>query len=403
MAPIRTPDAARSSALEPIPAWRPGGRSHRVTRWAAAPGTGLPLLALALAAVFGALFSGGTALAALLDRIWAAYASPLVQSAVHRVVGHGVMGRTLLWGLDAGSNAVLSVGIPYVLTFYLLLAILQESGYLTVMATLLNRALRHVGLTGDAAVLLVAAGGCNVPAIIGLRTLRTDRERLIAGTLITLVPCSARTAVIFGGVAYLAGWRPALLLYGVVAGVTLAAGWGLNRLLPGRPPEPRMANAAFRTPALRSILRVAWMQVRDFVAVAMPLVLAGSVVLGALYETGAIRLAARPLAPIVEGWLGLPPVAGLALVFAVLRKELALQLLAALAIMQYGRGADGMLAFMTPAQIFVYALVNTLYIPCAATISVLARALGHRRAATVSAGTIALAVLAGGVANALIN
>jgi len=52
-------------------------------------------------------------------------------------------------------------------------------------------------------------------------------------------------------------------------------------------------------------------------------VLAGSLVLGALYETGAVWALAAPLRPVVEGWLGLPAVAGLTLVFAVLRKELA--------------------------------------------------------------------------------
>lgn len=67
------------------------------------------------------------------------------------------------------------------------------------------------------------------------------------------------------------------------------------------------------------------------------------------------------LAPVVEGWLGLPAVAGLTLVFAVLRKELALQLLVALAAAQFGAGSDNLLAFMTGRQIFTYTLVNTIY------------------------------------------
>ncbi len=136
---------------------------------------------------------------------------------------------------------------------------------------------------------------------------------------------------------------------------------------------------------------------RDFVFVAVPIVLAGSVVLGALYETGLIRLATRPLAPVVEGWLGLPAVAGLTLVFAVLRKELALQLLVALAIVEFGRGAENLLSFMSKDQLFTYALVNTINIPCIATIAVLSRTLGRRRATLISTGTVTLAVLIGGV------
>jgi ferrous iron transport protein B len=144
------------------------------------------------------------------------------------------------------------------------------------------------------------------------------------------------------------------------------------------------------------------MRAREFVTVAIPIVLAGSMILGVLYETGLIRLAARPLAPIVEGWLGLPAVAGLTLIFAVLRKELALQLLVALAIAQYGSGAANLASFMTPAQLFTYALVNTIYIPCVATMAVLGRAFGWRRAVLISAFTVALALVAGGVATRIL-
>jgi len=304
----------------------------------------------------------------------------------------------VLWAADAGINALLSIGIPYVLTFYILLAILEDTGYLNAAAVLLDRSLGRFGLTGRAAIPLVAGAGCNVPAIIGLRTLRTERERLIAGTLITLVPCSARTAVIFGAVAALAGPAWAIGLYVIVALVIGGAGWGLNRLLPGGRPMLLLEVFPFRVPTARTVLRKTWFRVREFVVHAAPIVLAGSLFLGALYETGLIRLAVRPLAPIVEGWLGLPAVAGLTLVFAVLRKELALQLLLALALVEYGRGATSLLAFMSPQQIFTYALVNTIYIPCVATIAILGKTLGWRRAGLISAGTITLAVLVGGVA-----
>ena len=373
-------------------------RGRAVWRAATHPATGIPILAGVLAFIFAGLFWGGTLLSGMTDRVWATAFSPLIRAAVTAVAGSGAVGRTLLWAADAGINALLSIGIPYVLTFYVLLAVLEDTGYLNAAAVLLDRSLGRVGLTGRAAIPLVAGAGCNVPAIIGLRTLRTERERLIAGTLITLVPCSARTAVIFGAVAALAGPGWALGLYAVVALVIGSAGWGLNRLLPGGRPALLMEVFPFRVPTARTVLRKTWFRVREFVLHAAPIVLAGSLFLGALYETGAIRLAARPLAPIVEGWLGLPAVAGLTLVFAVLRKELALQLLLALALVEYGRGASSLLTFMTPQQIFTYALVNTIYIPCVATIAILGKTLGWRRAALISAGTITLAVVVGGLA-----
>ena len=136
---------------------------------------------------------------------------------------------------------------------------------------------------------------------------------------------------------------------------------------------------------------------------AFPIVIIGSLVLGGLYETGYLWKLSAPLSPVVEGWLGLPAVAGLTLIFAVLRKELALQLLVTFAVVAYGGGAKNLLLFMTPAQLFVYALVNTIYIPCVATIAVLGRELGWRRAIGIMAFTISLAILIGGIAYRLIG
>jgi ferrous iron transport protein B len=121
--------------------------------------------------------------------------------------------------------------------------------------------------------------------------------------------------------------------------------------------------------------------------------------MGALYETGTIWLFGAPLSPVVEGWLGLPAVAGLTLIFAVLRKELALQFLVTLALVQYGAGAHNLLSFMTPNQLFVYALVNTIYIPCIATFAVLRKELGTRTALGIAVFTIGLAVIVGGIAH----
>jgi len=372
-------------------------RGRQAWHLATRPVSGLPLLALVLAAVFAGLFWGGALLAAALDGAWSTYASPAIRAAVTWLLGAGIPSRTLLWGVDAGLNAVLSIGLPYVVTFYLILAVLEDTGYLNAAAVLLDRTLGRMGLNGRAAIPLVAGAGCNVPAIIGLRVLRTGRERLIAGTLITLVPCSARTAVIFGAVARFLGWPWALALYALTAGVVLGAGWSLNRIIPGPPTGLLMEIFPFRLPTARTIVRKTWYRVREFASVAVPIVLLGSVILGTLYETGWIRLATRPLAPVVEGWLDLPAVAGLTLVFAVLRKELALQLLVALAAAQVGGGADNLLSFMTGRQIFTYALVNTIYIPCLATIAVLGRVLGWRGAALISTGTVALAVVTGGI------
>ena len=378
-------------------------RAEQIWRLTADPATGFPLLLAALVVLFGLLFFGGDRLATLLDTAWRAGPSPAITGVLHAAFGTGALSRTLAWGFDAGVNAVLSVGIPYVLMFYLLLAVVEDSGYLNSAAFLTDVFMHKVGLHGRAVIPLVAAGGCSVPAVLGTRALGTTRERIIASSLACMVPCSARTAVIAGAVALFVGWKAALGIYAAAAVLIVLAGWGLNRVLPDTSSGLVMEMFPLRWPSPRTVLLQTWTRFREFLFVAGPIVLVGSLALGALYETGAVWALAAPLRPIVEGWLGLPAVAGLTLGFAVLRKELALQLLVALAAMQYGAGASSLSSFMTRDQIFVYALVNTLYMPCVATLAVLARELGWRAMLAIATSTTLLALAVGGLAHGILR
>ena len=377
--------------------------SDKLWAYTTSPLTGIPLLVGVLTIIFGFLFYGGNILSTLFSDLWAAYLSPLIDGTIFAVFGAGHLGKTLIWGFDAGILAALAVGIPYVLTFYFLLAFLEDTGYLNSVAFLTDRLMHKFGLHGRAIIPLVAGAGCNVPAIIGTRVLTTMRERTIASTLITLIPCSARTAVILGAVSLFVGWKPAVAIYLIIFALVFLVGIGLNKVMPGSSSGLVMEMFPFRAPILSNILKKTWFRFKDFVFVAFPIVVIGSLGLGALYETGYLWNLAEPLSPVVEDWLGLPPVAGLTLIFAVLRKELALQLLVTFAIVQYGGGASNLLLFMSPKQLFVYALVNTIYIPCVATIAVLGRELGWKRALAIMVFTIMLAIIIGGIAFRLIG
>jgi ferrous iron transport protein B len=377
--------------------------ADRLWQFTTAPGTGLLVLALVLAGIFTFLFVVGDWLSVGFGALWTAYASPAIRWPFVALLGDNALSRTLLWGFDAGINAALAIGIPYVLTFYFLLALLEDTGYMNAVAFLTDRVMHKMGLHGRAVIPLVAGAGCNVPAILGTRVLGTMRERIIASTLIVLTPCSARTAVILGAVSITAGWQWALAVYGVTALVALGTGIGLDRFLPGSGTGLVMEMFPFRRPTLWPMMKRTWGHFREFVVVATPIVVGGSIVLGGLYETGLLWALARPLRPVMEGWLGLPAVAGLTLIVAVLRKELALQLLVTLAIAEYGPQASNLLSFMQPHQIVVYALVNTLYVPCVATVSILARELGWRRAALISGFTVVLALLVGGAARGILS
>lgn len=366
---------------------------HRVT----SPVAGLAILVAILLGIFAFVYFVGGFLATAFTDAWSAYASPPIDAALRRLAGDTALARTLIWGLDAGIGAALAVGIPYVLTFYFVLAFLEDSGYLNAAAFLSDRMMHRFGLHGRAIIPIVAGLGCNVPAIMGTRVLATRRERLLASTLVTLVPCSARSAVIFGAVGFFLGLGPALAVFAAQLAVVVLAGIALNRMVPGRSTGLVMEVFPLRRPTLPDVARKTWWRFEAYLRMAVPIVVAGSLLLGALYETGAMWALAEPLSPVVSLWLGLPAVAGLALLFAVLRKELALQLLVALAAVQYGAGAASLASFMTPAQLIVFALVATIYVPCVATVAALARELGGRAALEISAFTVALALGVGGL------
>ena len=106
----------------------------------------------------------------------------------------------------------------------------------------------------------------------------------------------------------------------------------------------------------------------------------------------------EPLAPLTEGLLGLPPAIIVALIFGVLRKEMALQIL--FVIFALGAGSD-LSTVLTPQQMFVFALVMATYMPCLGVLAALIKEFGIRSSVLISVASIALALALGTIANYL--
>jgi ferrous iron transport protein B len=371
--------------------------ADRVAVWSTSIWPGLPIFAAVTLAVFLGMLTIGGILSGLLTGAWEATFSPALASAVESLAPGNPIAEGVVWGLSGGVLAVLAVGVPYILTFYVLLAFLEDSGYLTSAAVLTDRLFNALGLPGRAAIPLLAATGCNVPAIYGTRVLPRRRDRLLGAFLITMTPCSAGSAVVVAALAPFAGPLVALAAFVLIGAITLVAGLAANAIVPGRQSEIILELAPIRRPILRQVVRKAWFRFADFARTATPIMLVGSIVLGLAYETGLIWPVAQVLDPVVIGWLGLPSVAGLAMVFGFLRKELALQLLVALAVVQLGAGAASLGSFMTPGQLFVFAIVTAVSMPCAATLAALIGEFGWRPALAMCATTLAIALGAGGI------
>ena len=389
-------DAVQSKIAKPILF------SEKLKHLTVAPTTGIPLMILVILGIFAFIFYIGGFLSDLVNSFWSSLVSPSMGGFVNSLFGSGIISNVVLWMVDKGVLAWLSVGVPYIITFYIVLSVIEDSGYLNSIAFLSDNIMHKFGLHGRAIIPILTGAGCNVPAIMGTRVLTTKRERILASALIILVPCSARTAVILGAVANFVGWSYAVLIFLIELSLIAMVGWGLHKILPGESSGLVMEMFPFRVPSPSAILRKTWFRFKDFAFVAFPIVTLGSLVMGALYETQFLWAIAKLTGPMIESLLGLPAVAGICLILGVLRKELTLELLVALAIAQYGSGSQNLLNFMSPLQIFIFALVVTIYIPCVATVAVLGKELGWKNAITLTLFTIVLAILVGSIAYRII-
>jgi ferrous iron transport protein B len=223
--------------------------------------------------------------------------------------------------------------------------------------------------------------------------METDRERFLAGFVVVLIPCAARTVVILGLVGRFLGLQVALALYAFDLVLVFVLGRIAFKALPGEPVGLIMEMPSYKKPMLKSVLVKTWSRTKDFVYIAFPLIIVGSVVLTTLSALGFMNVIAEFMSPLTSGWLGLPSEAGIPLVFGILRKELTLILLSELLP----------LGSLTSVQMIVFALVTMIYIPCVATIATLFREFGWRRALAMIVIDVVLALVLGGIAFRLLS
>ncbi len=358
---------------------------------------GLPLAILVLIGSLLFMFAIGSIFDATIGEFWETFINPNAEFLITTFIPSPIIQIILYYGLVLGIQAWLFIAVPFVATFYIILSILEDTGYLARIAFLLDAFMHRLGLHGRAIIPLLTGMGCNVPAVLGTRILNTRRERLIAGFLVVLVPCSAQLAVVLGTVGVYASVWLAFLILGIVFAIIIGLGALLQHTLPGTSHGLVMEIPPLRAPRITPTLKKTWLRFREFVYIALPLIIIGGAILGLLLyfptpDFSYLHMVSIWTAPLVVGWLGLPPETAAALVYGILRKELTVELLIIL--------ANGPLnTFMTTRQLFVFALITTLYIPCIATVAVLVREYRWKYTLILATTTIFLAFFVGGIAN----
>jgi ferrous iron transport protein B len=367
------------------------------------PWTGIPIAGLVLLLLFSVIRLVGEGLISLIteplfERVWA----PLMMR-LSSILGLDTMFHKLLIGqlingkIDFGESfGILTTGLyvpfgavlPYIIAFYLVLSLLEDSGYLPRLAILLDNTLHIIGLHGMAIVPMFLACGCNVPGVLATRVLETKRERFIAATLMSIsIPCMAQTAMIFGLLGKY-GARGIFPVFVTLFLVWLIVGNILRMFVKGESPEIFTEIPAYRLPHAATLLKKVWMRIQWFLKEAVPFVLLGVFVVNLLYALGVFGFLGRMIGPFTSKLLGLPFEAVGALLLGFLRKDLAVGMLAPLGL--------------TVKQLIIACVVLTMSFPCIATFAVLLKELGildMLKAALIMLGS-ALAV--GGLLNLIL-
>jgi ferrous iron transport protein B len=287
--------------------------------------------------------------------------------------------------LSSGLYVPFAMVLPYVASFYLVLGFLEDVGYLPRLAVLVDTIMHRLGLHGYAIIPTLLGLGCNVPAILATRILESKRERFIAATLISIaIPCAALQAMVFGLVGAHGGQYVAIV-YGTLFIVWIILGTILRYAVKGFTPELLVEIPPYRLPLWRAMLQKLWMRIYGFLAEAVPIILGAVLVINLLYFIGVFEAIANFAAPVITNLLGLPKEAVTAVVIGFLRKDVALGMLAPLAL--------------SAKQLVVSSVVLAMFFPCIATFVVLLRELGVVNTLKSAGVMISAALITGGILN----
>ncbi len=296
----------------------------------------------------------------------------------------GWVSAVLVQGVLNGAGMVITF-LPLLAIFYILLALLEDTGYMARIAYLMDTVMHRLGLHGKSFMPLLLGFGCNVPAVLGTRIIESRAGRWLTMVLVPLVPCAARLAVLgtltplFFGAA--ASWvMLGLVLFNLL--VLFVLGLVLHRVLfKGETVAFVMEMPLYHVPNPRTVGLYVWHNIRAFVQKAATVILAVSVTMAALsyFPTGDplssyLARAGQAMEPIAR-LMGIPWPLLMALFSSFIAKENTLATLGVL----YG-DLEVLRTLIAPEAALAYLVAQMVFIPCAATVASLKQELGNWRA-----------------------
>ncbi|MGM0380791.1 MAG: FeoB small GTPase domain-containing protein [bacterium] len=343
------------------------------------PLTGLPIAGLVLAAIFWFVVTVGEFITEdIIEPIFYNFYEPLIMQ-LSSLLGEKSFFHIILIGeiYEEGLNfeeamGVLTTGLfvpfamvlPFIITFYFILALLEDSGYLPRLGTLADNFFHRLGMHGYGILPVMLGMGCHVPGMMSTRVFETRKQRFISATLMAIViPCSAQTAMIFG-VLGARGIQPLILIFSVLFAIYIIAGLLLNQLVKGESPEIFMEIPPYRLPVPRAIFKKTGLRIKHYLTEGLPWLLAGVFIANILHGLGLLEYLSAGARPLMSFWFGLPGIVAPAMVIGFLRKDLAVGMLLPLGL--------------STNQLIIAIVILVIYFPCIAAFAVMLKELGFR-------------------------
>ena len=361
----------------------------KIGRWMLRPITGIPMLAVTLYIMYKIIgvFVAGTVVGLTEETIMEGMYRPFIEGIVGNFVTHGTFFGDLLIGefgiLTMAPIYILGLLLPLIVGFYILMAVLEDSGYLPRIAVLVDRSLTSLGLNGKAIIPLILGFGCVTMATMTTRILGTKREKIIATVLLGLaIPCSAQLGVIAGLISQLGAYYTIVYVFTILA-VFIIAGTLLNKFMPGESSKLLIDLPPIRIPQLKNVLTKTVQKTWMFLKEATPLFILGALLISIMQYTNMLAAIQNAVAPITVGLLELPKETATAFIMGIIRRDF---------------GAAGLSSIsMTPVQTMVSLIVITLFVPCIAAIMIIFKERGYRDALLIWLGTFVVAFVVGGI------
>ena len=300
-------------------------------------------------------------------------------------------------GIIGGVGGVVSF-LPQIALLFFFLSFLEDSGYMSRAAFIMDRLLRRFGLSGKAFIPMLMGFGCSVPAIMGARTMENEKDRRMTILLIPFMSCSAKLPV-YGLIAsaFFGAWAGLVVFALYVIGMVLGILSGLlfkHTLFAGEPAPFVLELPPYRLPSLGNMLSHVWQKVKGFLVKAGTLILLMSVVLWLLqsfdFSLRMVEDASQSMLGVLGGLLA-PVFAPLGFgtwqaVVALLTGFVAKEMVVSSLSMFYGfplAAEAGVVAAamesFTPLSAFSYLVFILLYVPCVAAVSTLAKEMNSKK------------------------